>query len=353
MNRLFKWYLEPNLPTRVRWGWFFMSILLVFLVAFPFMGADRVQTILVIDFLILSLFAVAFNLLMGFGGLISFGQAGFFAIGAYSGGLLLVKFKMPVELCMVSGPVFAGLAALFFGYFAVRLTSLYFSMLTLAFAQIIYTLILKLRWLTDGDMGIQGVDPGAFFEEGPFRYYYFTLTVVVLSCGALFRLIKSPFGLALKSIKENRKRAEFVGLDYRRIQHVAFAVSGMFTGVAGMLYAFHVNTLDASLASFSKSFEPILATLIGGVGIFGGPFIGAFVFKVLEDYATLRWPTYWPMAMGSILVLISLFWWAGFIGMLRDPRWQKWLWVPWLYVIRLWNDLVWYIRELKWKYKQR
>src|SRR5215475_6097152 len=277
---------------------------------------------LLTEIAIVGLFATAFNLLMGFGGMVSFGHAAYFALGAYAPALLVKRLGVPMLLAVLSGPVAAGLGALFFGFFIVRLTATYFAMLSLAFAQIVFTIIFKWKALTGGDDGLLDVWPAPFLKS-PVAYYYFALLVVGLSLAALHAIIDSPFGYALRAVRENPRRARFIGINVRRHQLVAFVISGAFSGLAGGLFAFYNGSVFPDFAYFTKSFEPLVVALLGGVQSFGGPLAGAFAFKVLEWLISRQWPVYWPLFLGSAVILVIVVLPQGFVGLLGRRPWAR------------------------------
>src|SRR5712691_12257622 len=202
---------------------------------------------LLTEIAIIGLFATAFNLLMGFGGMVSFGHAAYFALGAYAAALLVKKAGVPMLLALPVAPLVAAAGALLFGFFIVRLSHTYFAMLSLAFAQIVFTVIFKWKSLTGGDDGLLDVWPPAVLKS-PRAYYYFTLIVVGLCLLALRAIVDSPFGYALRSVRENPRRARFIGIDVRRHQLVAFVISGAFSGLAGGLFAFYNGSVFPDFA---------------------------------------------------------------------------------------------------------
>jgi branched-chain amino acid transport system permease protein len=174
---------------------------------------------------IVALFATAFNLLMGFGGMVSFGHAAYFALGAYAAALLVKQAAWPMPLALATAPFVAAAGALFFGFFIVRLTQTYFAMLSLAFAQIVFTVLFKWKTLTGGDDGILNVWPPPALKS-PLAYCYFTFAVAGLAMLTLRAIVDSPFGYALRAIRENPRRARFIGVNVRRHQLFAFVLSG-------------------------------------------------------------------------------------------------------------------------------
>jgi branched-chain amino acid transport system permease protein len=276
---------------------------------------------LLTEIAIVGLFATAFNLLMGFGGMVSFGHAAYFALGAYAAALLVKKAGVPMLLALPVAPLCAAAGALLFGFFIVRLTHTYFAMLSLAFAQIVFTVIFKWKSLTGGDDGLLDVWPPAALKS-PRAYYYFTLAVVSVCLFALHAVIQSPFGYALRAARESPRRARFIGVDVRRHQLVAFGLSGLFSGVAGALFAFYNGSVFPDFAYFPKSFEPLVVALLGGVHSFFGPLAGAFGFKILEWLISRQWPVYWPLFLGGIVVVVIIVLPQGFVGLVSAFRWR-------------------------------
>ena len=275
---------------------------------------------LLTEIAIVGLFATAFNLLMGFGGMVSFGHAAYFALGAYAAALLVKRAGIPMLLALPAAPLVAAVGALLFGFFIVRLTHTSFAMLSLAFAQIVFTVIFKWKSLTGGDDGLLDVWPPATLKS-PAAYYYFTLATVALSLVALHAVSESPFGYALKSVRENPRRARFIGINVRRLQLCAFVISGAFSGLAGGLFAFYNGSVFPDFAYFTKSFEPLVVALLGGAQSFFGPLAGAFGFKILEWLISRQWPVYWPLFLGTIVVLVIVALPQGFVGLAGGRTW--------------------------------
>jgi ABC-type branched-subunit amino acid transport system permease subunit len=209
---------------------------------------------------------------------------------------------------------------LLFGFFIVRLTHTYFAMLSLAFAQIVFTVIFKWKSLTGGDDGLLDVWPPATLKS-PAAYYYFTLATVALSLIALHAIGESPFGYALRSVRENPRRARFIGINVRRLQLLAFVISGAFSGLAGGLFAFYNGSVFPDFAYFTKSFEPLVVALLGGAQSFFGPLAGAFGFKILEWLISRQWPVYWPLFLGTMVVLVIVALPQGFVGLAGGRGW--------------------------------
>jgi branched-chain amino acid transport system permease protein len=277
---------------------------------------------LLTEIAIVGLFATAFNLLMGFGGMVSFGHAAYFALGAYTAALLVKRAGVPMLLALPVAPVAAAVGALLFGFFIVRLSHTYFAMLSLAFAQIVFTVIFKWKGLTGGDDGVLDVWPPALLKS-PAAYYYFTLVIVAVGLLALHAIVESPFGYALRCVRDNPRRARFIGIDVRRHQLVAFVVSGAFSGLAGALFAFYNGSVFPDFAYFTKSFEPLVVALLGGVQSFFGPLAGAFGFKVLEWLVSRQWPVYWPLFLGTSVIVVIVVLPQGFVGLTWRGGWRR------------------------------
>jgi len=276
--------------------------------------------VVITEIAIVALFATAFNLLMGFGGMVSFGHAAYFALGAYAAALLVKKAALPMLAGLAAAPVVAAAGALLFGFFIVRLTHTYFAMLSLAFAQIVFTVIFKWTALTGGDNGILNVWPPELLKS-PRAYCYFTLAVAGLGILALHAIVNSPFGYALRAIRENPRRARFIGVNVRRHQLIAFVLSGAFSGLAGGLFAFFNGSVFPDFAYLNKSFEPLVVALLGGVQSFFGPLVGALGFKILETFIARQWPIYWPLFLGGAVILVIVILPQGFVGLLARRTW--------------------------------
>jgi branched-chain amino acid transport system permease protein len=300
-------------------GW--LAILILVLAAAP-LALPPFFLQLLTEIAIIGLFATAFNLLMGFGGMVSFGHAAYFGLGAYACAILVKRAGWPMLAALPTAPIVAAAGALLFGVFIVRLSHTYFAMLSLAFAQIVFTVIFKWKALTGGDDGILDVWPPPSLKT-PAAYYYFTLAVVGLSLLALRAIVDSPFGYALRSVRENPRRARFIGINVRRHQLIAFVVSGAFSGLAGGLFAFYNGSVFPDFAYFTKSFEPLVVALLGGVQSFYGPLAGALGFKVLEWAISRQWPVYWPLFLGSIVVIVIVVLPSGFVGLAGGRLWRS------------------------------
>ncbi|HEU5322595.1 MAG TPA: branched-chain amino acid ABC transporter permease [Methylomirabilota bacterium] len=289
--------------------------------------AGRFQQYLALNVLLLALFALSFNLLFGTTGLLSFGHAAFYAAGAYVTGLVLRSGTASLLPAVLAGAVAAALLAAAIGVFCVRHTHVYFSMLTLAFGMMVYALVWKWTDVTGGDDGLIGIPRGPLAIGGvrvadltPLpSYFRFAGVLVVLATYALYRVSASPFGLVLRGIRENGVRVEFAGVPVRRYVLLAFVLAGLFAGLAGALVAPLEQTVAPASAHWTKSAEPVMATLIGGPLAFAGPIVGAAVYVGLKELI-VRYTTYWLLVFGAGLLAIVLTFRGGLLGALGRLR---------------------------------
>ncbi|MBI2156129.1 MAG: branched-chain amino acid ABC transporter permease [Candidatus Rokubacteria bacterium] len=314
---------------------------LVLLAAFgvPALGS-RYYTFLANDVVVWALFATSLNLLVGYSGLVSFGHAAYFGVGAYTTGILMKKLGVGFLLAFPAAGLAAGLFALVFGFFCVRLTRIYFAMLTLAFAQIVWAICFKWNEVTGGEQGMPEIPyPGFDWVErvaavvpwvGGYRtsdYFYFTCLVLVGAClWLLRRIVASPFGRMLTTIRENAERAEFIGVNVRRYELAAFVLAGAFAGLAGGLFGIFNRGVFPDFAYWTKSSEVLIMTLLGGMGTFWGPAVGALVLIWLNQQI-VSYTQYWPLILGTILVLLLFVFPGGIVGALagfgrRLGRWS-------------------------------
>lgn len=268
-------------------------------------------------FLIGALFALSFNVLFGYTGLLSFGQAAFFGVGAYSMALLMKKAGLSFAAAFLLSLPITALAAGLIGYFCARVSEWFFSILTLAFGQLLFVVASKWYTLTAGDDGIQSVFPPPVLGS-TVRYYYFSLVVVALVTLALWWIVHSPFGYTLQSIRENPRRSEAIGIDVRWYRWMAFIVSGVFAGIAGAIFATFNWAVAPTELEWTKSAEPVVMTLLGGPHVFGGPVVGAAIFTFFQFYLG-KHTLYWALTMGVVILLVVRFMPGGVQGYL----WHK------------------------------
>ncbi|TAK50909.1 MAG: branched-chain amino acid ABC transporter permease [Betaproteobacteria bacterium] len=277
------------------------------------------------EVLILGLFAMSFNLLYGYMGQISFGHAAFFGVGAYATAMLFTVLK-PADgqigvvdflLSLLVGPPVAALAALVVGFFCVRLTGIYFAILTLAFGELLFYIVFSWYSFTKGDDGIQGLLPPPFFQDST-NFYFFTLAIVVTAAALMWRITESPFGYALRTLRDNQRRAAFLGTNVRVHMLANFVIAGSFAGVAGALWGPFSRSVNPGLLGWGESGIAVFMTLIGGGGSFIGPMVGSVIYTLLQAVVKM-YTVYWPLTIGTIILLIVLFAPGGVLGLI-DQR---------------------------------
>jgi branched-chain amino acid transport system permease protein len=298
--------------------------LIVFLIAMivPWLGS-RYDTFLATQIAISGLFAVSLNLLLGTTGLVSFGHVAYFGIGAYVCGILMKTYAVPFSLALPAAAAGAAFASLVFGFFCVRLTRIYFAMLSLAFSQIVWAIAFKWNEVTGGDQGLPDVPyPDLDWMTsiplfGDFgiadQFYVLTLVVVALCLAAMQRIIGSPFGRMLTTIRENPERASAIGIDVRSYQLAAFVVAGGFAGIAGALFGIFNRGVFADYVYWPKSAEVMIMTILGGIEHFWGPVVGAATLVLLNQEIT-SYTEYWSFVLGTILLLLLFIFPGGIVG---------------------------------------
>lgn len=258
------------------------------------------------------LFAASLHFMMGPGGMASFGHAAYFGLGAYGAALAAKYLGAPMLGGLALAPLAAGVAGAVFGWFCVRLSGVYLAMLTLAFAQITWSVVFQWDSVTGGDNGLLGVWPSDWARD-PAVYYYLAVIVCVGGTLLLRRMIYAPFGYALRAGRDSSLRAEAIGIDVARTQWAAFAVAALFAGLAGGLFAYFKGSVFPTYISIPKSVDALLMVLLGGVQTVSGPIVGAVVFAGLEEQL-LRWTEYWRSVLGAIIVVLVLAFPQGIAG---------------------------------------
>jgi branched-chain amino acid transport system permease protein len=315
-----------GLMSRVPWT------LVVFAIAcaVPWIGS-RYNTFLAEQIAIDALFAVSLNLLLGTTGLVSFGHVAYFGVGAYVCGILMKTYDLPFIIAFPAAGLGAGLFALVSGFFCVRLIKLYFAMLTLAFSQIIWAIAYKWNDVTGGDQGLPDVPfpnldwmtaiPGLGSLRTSDQFYLLTLVLIAISLAVLHRVVRSPFGRVLTTIRDNPERAAFIGVNVRAYQLAAFVVAGTFAGFAGALYGIFSRGVFADYVFWSKSAEVMIMTILGGMDYFWGPPVGALAIVWLNQEVT-DYTEYWPFVLGTILLVLLFVFPGGIVGGL-DLLWKR------------------------------
>ena len=288
---------ELHAPTRL------MLALPLALIVVPLVS-DAYTLVLLTDVFVFALFAVSLHFLLGPGGMVSFGHAAYFGLGAYAAALLVLRWQLPMELALLAAPLAALAGAALFGWFCVRLSGIYLAMLTLALAQIVWSVAFQWDAVTGGSNGLVGVWPAAWLASKP-AYYLLTLALGTLGIACLWRIVGSSFGYALRASRDSPLRAEAVGIDVRAQQWSAFIVAGTFAGLAGALAAFSKGSISPETLSVPRSVEGLVMVLLGGVNALSGPVLGAAIFTWLEDLVS-REIAYWRAAIGAVILLLVL-----------------------------------------------
>ena len=295
-------------------------VLLALALAAPFLGF---YPVFVMKLLCFALFACAFNLLLGFTGLLSFGHAAFFGSAAYVTGWFIKAQGWTPELGMLAGTVVAGLIGLLVGLVAIRRQGIYFAMITLAIAQMVYFICLQAPF-TGGEDGLQGVPRGKLFGlislENDTSLYYVVLAIFVLSFLFISRVVHSPFGQVLKMIRENEPRAISLGYQVDRYKLLAFVLSAALTGLAGSMKTLVMGFATLSDVHWSMSGEVILMTLLGGVGTFFGPVLGSGIVIALQNLLADKVGSWVTVIIGVIFVMCVLAFRKGVVGELQAYR---------------------------------
>jgi branched-chain amino acid transport system permease protein len=274
--------------------------------------ADAYRTKVAIEVLIFALAAFSLNLLVGTGGIVSFGHAAFFGLGAYAAGLLATKAGVPMLPALIAAPLFAALGGAVFGFFVVRLSGIYLAMLTLALAQIVHAVAFQWVALTGGDNGIVGVWPPRWVS-GRAAYYYLCLAACTAAVLLLRRTMRAPFGYALRAARDARRRAEAIGIDVRVHRWIAFAVAAGAAGLAGALFAFSKGSIDPTLMSIDASVELLVMILLGGLHTLVGPLLGAALFHAIKD-TVMPLTDAWRLLLGAAIIALVLLFPQGVAG---------------------------------------
>ena len=294
------------------------ALVLVPAVASPF------QTITICYGLVFAIAALGFNLLLGYTGLLSFGHSAYFGTGAYVVALLVKYFGVTsMELFVLAGILGSIVVAAVFGVVCVRYTRIFFGILTLALSQVLWSLALKLFWVTGGTDGLRvptptllgglggpGADKVEFIAH---RYYYYVLILFLVATAAMWVIVSSPFGKALQAIRDNETRAEFVGVQVSSYRWIAFVISGAFTGLAGALWVPLNGLTTPDILYWPFSGRIVFFTVLGGFRTFVGPIVGAIAYNYLETYA-VGFTVYWQLVLGIVLVLLVLTMPSGLVG---------------------------------------
>jgi branched-chain amino acid transport system permease protein len=309
------------------WTYTLIGLILAALVAIG-LFSGRFIVYMAMRVMILCIFAMGYNLLLGRTGLLSFGHAAFYAGGAYGLALFSIHINPHPLLGIIMGLALATAFALIIGFFCVRHTEIYFAMLTLAFGMMVFSLIWNLREVTGGDDGLVGIARAPIslgILSIPLakasQFYFLVLFCFLLSVVLTYVIQKSPFGLVLAGIRENDRRIEFAGLSLKNYRLAALVISGVFAGLAGALGTLLESNTDAFSAHWTHSAEPVLVSLIGGIHTFAGPLVGSVIFIVLREIIE-RFTQYWMFWFGIILLVIIMGFRGGVVGVVSD-LWER------------------------------
>jgi len=298
-----------------------VAILLLLGIAPHFLKVTQIRMLNEIAYF--SLFAISFNLLFGYGGLLSFGHAAYFGLGAYTTAILLKRIAgMPLLLSIFLGGMAAAIGGAVVGFFCVRRKGGYFALLTLAFNQLIWAVAWKWRTVTGGDDGIGGFVPKSLgFGIATFdltktaTMYYLTMTIAVVLLFLAWYLTKTPFGNTIWAVKVNQERAAFLGYDVNFSKHLIFTISSFFAGIAGSLFAVFQDFVATNVVNLLLSTEIILMTILGGTGSFFGPILGAAIFVYFSDWFSSLTDR-WEFFMGALFIIVVLYFHQGAIGLI-------------------------------------
>jgi branched-chain amino acid transport system permease protein len=298
-----------------------LVFIFIFFIIFPFIVPYKA---LATQIIIWGLFALGYNVCLGYTGMLSFGHAAYFGIGAYTAGIVLIRLWQNIWFALICGLLMGAVMAFILGYLCIKRRGIYFAMLTLAFAQLLYFVGFQWVDLTGGDNGLRNIPvvPLSIFGlsidiYSPLRFYFFVLSFVALSLLAINLILQSPFGHVLQAVRENDQRAKSCGYETSNVRWLAFVISGAISGLAGGLYALYLHFVGIESLYWTTSGQVVMMTLLGGMGSFIGPFIGAGVFLYLEDVLSAITPN-WMIFLGTVFVLCVLFFPAGIWGTIID-----------------------------------
>ncbi|PWE30507.1 ABC transporter permease [Maritimibacter sp. 55A14] len=309
---------EPEAPLRHMSGRGRMALaaLVLAMLASPAVAGDF-TLILLVDLLVAMLFAASLHFLMGVGGMVSFGHAAFFGIGAYGAALAVKTLGLGMGGAMLAGPLAGALGALVFGWFCVRLSGVYLAMLTLAAAQIVWGITFQWQDVTGGDDGILGVWPAPWASSDT-AYFYLAAAICLGGIWALRRVVHSPFGYLLRGGRDSPVRAEAIGLDLRRHQWAGFTLAGTLAGLAGTVFAFSKGSVFPDVLGIAQSVDGLIMVLLGGIHALAGPLLGAGVFVLIEDWVSRL--DFWRFIFGAIILAVVLLAPDGLAGGLERLR---------------------------------
>src|SRR5437588_115520 len=292
-------------------------VALVAAAALPFVGGNYALTV-GSEIAIFVIFAASLHFLMAVGGLASFGHAAYFGLGAYGVAFLAKLAGLPMIVSLLLGPLLGCVGAAVFGFFTVQLSGVYFAMLTLAFAQIVWSIAFQWVTVTGGDNGILGVWPEKW-ASSPSHFYWLSLGIAVLMVAGLRIIVFSPFGFALRATRDSPLRGEAIGIDGKRVQWTAFVIAGTVAGVAGALFANLKGSVFPDSLGISLSVDALVMVLLGGVETVSGAVVGAVIYKALNIWLASQTDLS-KLVLGGVIILIVVAFPKGVVGMVESVR---------------------------------
>ena len=290
------------------------TVLALLLLILPFIMPEF-WIYMLTDIMAYCIFALGYNIVLGYGGMMPFGHAGFYGAGAYFLALALIMGRMPFWAALVLAPLFSSLLGAIIGFFSVRRRAFYLAMLTMAFGQLIWSVILKWYNLTGGENGITGI-PLPNVISTPTNLYFFTLVIMSGCTYAIYKITDSPFGRTLQAMRENPQRMEFTGVNLEKHKLIAFVISTFFAGLGGTMHAIVTRCVFPDLADWAKSGEVMITCMLGGMHTFFGPVIGVALLFFMHTIVG-RFTAYWAWILGVIFILLALFLPEGILGFIQ------------------------------------
>ena len=306
---------EPEKPIKPAgiWARLFVVVLLAALACLPFV-ADPFFAILATDVIVFCLFAASLHFILGLGGLVSFGHAAYFGGGAYVAALLVNYANAPMELAFLLAPIGAGLLAVIIGWLCLRLSGVYFAMLTLALAQLVWSLVFQWDEFTGGDDGLVDIWPAEYLSDTTV-YFYFTFVVGIGGIILLRHMAHTPFGYSVRAARDSSRQAEATGINTKRIQWIAFSIAGAFAGLSGALFVFSKGSVFPTELEIAKSFDGLIVVLLGGVKTLSGGVVGAAALHLVQDVITRL--EYWRLGLGILIIAVVIIAPRGIVGTFR------------------------------------
>lgn len=317
------------MKTKFQWNNIFLGLIVIVLIVFPFVSDSRTWTILLTQIFIFSILAMSYDILLGYTGIVSFGHAMFFGMGAYTTAIMLKRMDPSIGVFIMSigfGMLLAGLISFFIGLLTLRLKSHFFAMLTMAVSGLFLVLAEKWRTMTQGNDGFTFRAP-EFFKDRV-MFYLVALACLVIVYFLLRRFVNSPFGRVLVAVRENEQRTKSLGYNTLHYKVIASVVAGVIASLAGSLYAISLRFVNTSVLTLDITLDALLMTIIGGVGTLIGPIIGAGVIELTQHYLSglaKDYPIFerWIIFFGIVYILAVIFFPRGIVGTFREKLWKR------------------------------